>query len=130
MTLIEKVFTLKSIQPFDTLYDGELILTADVIKVKYFKAGDTIYRVDSLLSNLYIIAKGEIAYEDGESIKGYFGLETLVHDKPIKSNIIASSDVTFLLLSQEHLLTLLYESPHLMIGFLKSQKEENNEVKI
>ncbi len=130
MTLIQKIFTLKSIEPFDTLYNEELVLTADILKVKYYKAGDTIYTVDSLLSNLYIIVKGEVKYDDGHIIKDYFGLGTLVHDRPIKSNIIASTDVSFLLLSQEHLLTLLYESPHLMIGFLKSQKEEDDEVKI
>jgi copper(I)-binding protein len=77
-----------------------------------------------------VIASGEVKTSSGTVFENYFGLESIVHDVIMQEDIIAASNVTLLLISQEHLLTLLYESPHLMMGFLKSQKEEENETKI
>ncbi|MBN2824128.1 MAG: Crp/Fnr family transcriptional regulator [Campylobacterales bacterium] len=127
MTLVDKIFILKSIHPFDILYDKELILLANVIDVRNYKAGEIIYDKENYLSRLYIIAEGIVKSENGESIENYFGLEMLSDEKSIEHNIVAHSDVTMLLISQEHLLTILYESPRLVIGFLKSQTEEDNE---
>jgi signal-transduction protein with cAMP-binding, CBS, and nucleotidyltransferase domain len=130
MTLTEKVFTLKVIKPFDSLSDQELIVTANMIQVKHYDEGEVIYSAHSSLYNLGVIASGEVKTSSGTVFENYFGLESIVHDVIMQEDIIAASNVTLLLISQEHLLTLLYESPHLMMGFLKSQKEEENETKI
>jgi CRP-like cAMP-binding protein len=130
MTLIEKVFLLKSIHPFDVLLDREIILISNIVRVKHYKAKDIIHNANSLVFNFSIIADGEVAFENGTVIKDYFGLENLTQNIVMESSIIAVNDVTLLLLSQEHLLTLLHESPHLVLGFLNLHKEDDHEIKI
>jgi len=118
MTLTEKIFALKSIAPFSNLTDQELIISANITQEKSYKDGDLIYTNGNTLYNLFIIANGEINCENGKQIKGYFGFNELVIDEVLNEDIYANGDVTMLLISKAHLLTLIYESPSIMIEFL------------
>jgi len=118
MTLTEKIFALKSIAPFNKLSDQELIITANITHEKSYKEGDLIYTNGNTLYNLFIIARGEVACESEKQIEGYFGFNELVIDEVINQDIYAKADVTILLISKAHLLTLIYESPSIMIEFL------------
>jgi CRP-like cAMP-binding protein len=129
MHLIEKIFILKSIVPFDVLSDREIIIVANMIKIKTYKVGEIIYHHESILKNLYIIAKGRVKMGEREMLKPYFGLEML-RNKIITETVFASTEVSIFMLSQEHILTLLYESPQLMMGFLHSQELEIDAIKI
>jgi len=118
MTLTEKIFALKSIAPFNNLTDQELIITANITQEKRYKDGDLIYTNGNTLYNLFIIARGELNYENEKQIGGYFGFNELVIDEVINEDIYAKGVVTMLLISKAHLLTLIYESPSIMIEFL------------
>lgn len=122
MTLTQKVFTLKSIKPFDELTDSELILLADIIQVKRYKKDSTIYLKENSLFNLYVIVEGKVVDEEKNEIKRNFGLKELLNDDVIEKSFYAYDEVTLFLISKAHLLTLLYESPSLMIGFLSQQE--------
>jgi len=118
MTLTEKIFTLKSIAPFNNLSDQELIITANITQEKKYKSGDLIYTGGNTLYNLFIIAKGMVSVKSDKKIEGFFGFNELVIDEVITEDIYAKEDVTILLISKAHLLTLIYESPSIMIEFL------------
>jgi len=118
MTLTEKIFTLKSIKPFNNLSDQELIITANITQEKKYKSGDLIYTGGNTLYNLFIIAKGMVTVKSDKKIEGFFGFNELVIDEVITEDIYAKEDVTILLISKAHLLTLIYESPSIMIEFL------------
>lgn len=126
MTLMEKIFILKSIEPFNILNDREIIIVANIMESRDYQKNEIIYDSQSFLNKLYIIAKGQVREGDIAIEKGYFGLEVLMN-KSIKKNIVASEESTILSLSQEHILTLIYESPHLMMGFLQSEEERRSE---
>lgn len=123
MTLTQKVFILKSIKPFDNLSDGELLLLADIISVKKYKKGSMIYSKENSLYNLYVIIDGEVVDDEQKEVKGYFGIKELLNDDMMDNSFYANEDTTLFLISKAHLLTLLYESPSLMIGFLSKGKE-------
>ncbi|NQY92673.1 MAG: cyclic nucleotide-binding domain-containing protein [Campylobacteraceae bacterium] len=118
MTLTEKIFTLKSIAPFNNLTDQELIITANITQEKNYKDGDLIYTNGNALYSLYIIANGEVVSKNEKRIVGIFGFNELVIDEVINEDICAKGDVSMLLISKAHLLTLIYESPSIMIEFL------------
>jgi len=118
MTLTEKIFVLKSIAPFNNLTDQELIITANITQEKSYTDGDLIYTNGNILYNLFIIASGELNCENKKQIGGYFGFNEVVIDEVINEDIYANGDVTMLLISKAHLLTLIYESPSIMIEFL------------
>ncbi len=118
MTLTEKIFLLKSIPPFNNLSDSELILTANITQVKTYMNEAIIYTEGNELYNLFIIANGEVITSNNKKIKHHFGFNELVKDEVINENICALGEVTMLLISKAHLLTLLYESPSIMIDFL------------
>lgn len=122
MTLSEKVFIMKSLIPFNQLEDSELILLSDILQVKKYKKDSLIYSKENNLNNLYIIVEGEVIDEDAKSVKGYFGLEELLNDKNPDSSFYAKEESLLFLISKAHLMTILYESPSLMVGFL-SQRE-------
>jgi signal-transduction protein with cAMP-binding, CBS, and nucleotidyltransferase domain len=123
MTLTQKVFILKSIKPFDKLSDAELLLLADIISVKKYKKGSKIYSKENNLYNLYVIIDGEVVDDDQNKVDGYFGIKELLNDDVMENSFYANDDVTLFLISKAHLLTLLYESPSLMIGFLSEGAE-------
>lgn len=122
MTLSEKVFILKSIKPFDKLEDAELILLANIVGVRKYKKDAQIYSKENNLNNLYIVVEGEVVDENGIEVEGYFGLEELLNDENIDNSFYSKDETMMFLISKAHLLTILYESPSLMIGFL-SQSE-------
>ena len=130
MTLTEKVFILKSIKPFDRLSDSELILTANITRLKSYENGKNIYSSGSAMYNLFVIVDGEASMSSGEKVDGCFGLRALVHDEVVPHTLLASSEVKVLLISKAHLLTLLYECPALMVGFLSLEKGVQNETEV
>jgi len=120
MTLTKKVFTLKSIEPFNKLSDDELILVANITEEKHYKNGVQIYSKGTNIYSMLVITEGKVSINNEIEYKNnYIGFQELVNDDVLDYDIYASGDVTLLVLSKAHLLTTLYESPSIMIGFLE-----------
>jgi len=130
MTLTQKVFILKSIAPFNTLSDSELIITAQMLQVKYYEKGKKIYSAGNSMYNLFIIAEGEVYDNFSQKQEGFFGLKALINDEVMEEDFIATKDTNILMISKAHLLTLLYECPYLMLGFLALPKRGSHETQI
>lgn len=130
MTLTQKVFILKSIAPFNSLSDSELIITANMTQLKHYEKGKKIYSAGNSVYNLFIIAEGQVYDSFSKEQKGFFGLKALINDELMEHDYIALNNVSILMISKAHLLTLLFECPYLMLGFLSLHKEENHETQI
>lgn len=125
MTLTEKIFILKSIPPFNTLSDSELILTANVVQTKTFEDKSLIYTNGGTLHYLFILTDGKMVNDKNEKINNFFGFSELINDEVINDDIYALGKVTMFLISKAHLLTLLYETPSIMIEFLSLKQGKN-----
>ena len=120
MTLTKKIFTLKSIEPFNKLSDDELILVANITEEKHYKDGVQIYSKGTNIYSMLVITQGKVSINnEREYTNNYIGFQELVNDDVLDYDIYASGDVTLLVLSKAHLLTTLYESPSIMVGFLE-----------
>lgn len=118
MTLIEKVFTLQSINPFENLKDAELILTANVIKIKKYKEKELIIPKEMPLNYLILMVNGVASTKSGKEFKSLFGARELLSDILPKEDLVAKDEVEVMLINKAHFFTLLYECPDLMLGFL------------
>jgi len=125
MKLIEKIFTLQSRSPFDTLRHSELILTANISKVKKFEKGSILIEKDNPVQNLFVIKNGEASYKE-KRISDFFGAEELLNDVVLNESVIAQSDIEALVISKGHFYTLIYECPGMMIELIKCF--ENNRI--
>jgi len=118
MKIIDKIFTLQNRSPFNTLRHSELVLTANITKVKKYSKGTTIIYKDSPIQNLFIIEKGEASYKNSP-ISSFFGAEELLNDVVLEENVVAQTDIEALVISKGHFYTLIYECPGLMIEIIK-----------
>jgi len=122
MKIIDKVFSLQNISPFNTLRHSELVLTANITKVKKYPKGSTIIYKDSSIQNLFIIEKGEVSYKDIQ-ISNFFGAEELLNDIVLDENVIAQTDIEALVISKGHFYTLIHECPGFMIELIKHYED-------
>ncbi len=113
MTLIDKIFKLKSISPFNRLEYSELILTANITKIKKYNKGDTIQPKELYVYSIFIVIDGEV--NNGNKI---FGIEEILEDKTFKEDIIAKTPVKIMTISKAHFFTLIYECPNILLELL------------
>jgi len=126
MELIDKIFALQNRAPFNVLRHSELILTANITKVKKYHKGETIIYKDSSVQNLFIIEDGKASYKDRE-ISNFFGAEELLNEVTLAENVTAKSDINALVISKGHFYTLIHECPSLMIEIIKYYGENRIE---
>ncbi len=118
MTLIKKIFTLQSISPFNKLKDSELILTANITKIKKYQKGATIYTKDVSVNSLFIILRGETITKSGKKFYNFFGLKEILNDLVFKEDIVANSEIKAMVITKAHFFTLIYECPDLTLELL------------
>jgi len=119
MTLIEKIFALKSISPFNRLEYSELILTANITKIKKYNAGDIIQPKELYVYSIFIIIDGEVTNIDTQSKNSkIFGIKEILEDKTFKDDIVAKTPVKIMTISKSHFFTLIYECPNILLELL------------
>jgi signal-transduction protein with cAMP-binding, CBS, and nucleotidyltransferase domain len=123
MTIIEKVFALKKLNPFDRLRDSELLIIAEVAEERRYAPGEIVSSEGKVLQKLYIVIDGQIlVVGDATPIPAVFGVESLLFDIPIADMLKASSSegAVCLSISKRHFFTTIYECPELLLGFLET----------
>jgi len=125
MSTKENFFTLKQSPPFDRLDDSELILLANLAKVKPYPPGSIVCRGQQPLQYLYVIMKGSLwTILDDQSIQlpDVFGHEFLLQNHAIAANVTAHAEegATCLLFKRENFFTIAYECPSLILGFCQN----------
>jgi len=118
MTLIEKIFILKSMSPFNKLEDSELILTANITKIKKYNKGDIILAKDVYVYSISMFIEGEATTTSGNRVDKLFGIKEILEDKTFVEDIIATTSVKIMTISKAHFFTLIYECPDLLLELL------------
>lgn len=127
MNTIEKLFALRSIQPFDRLRESELELVAEVIQVRSFSPGSLIAAAYHPVYHLYIITIGEIEIEYRiKKAPIIIGLNSLLFNQDIVYDINAGAEqeITALVLSKRHFFTIFNQCPNLLVGFVEMSSEQ------
>jgi signal-transduction protein with cAMP-binding, CBS, and nucleotidyltransferase domain len=121
MTIIDKIFILKKISPFDRLKDSQIAVIAEVAKEQVFEPDKIVSSKEKIQHRLYITIEGSIITEiDQKTIPQIFGLESLLFDLPISDTLKASDEgAVCLVISKKHFFTIMYECPELVLGFLE-----------
>jgi len=125
MTIIEKIFALKKLNPFNLLKDSELSIIAEVAEERRYAPGEIVISEGKILQKLYIVIDGQILKENEQkSIPAVFGTESLLFDIPISDILRASSSkgAVCLNITKRHFFTTIYECPELLLSFLETDK--------
>ena len=139
MNIVEKLFALRAVPPFDRLHDAEAALIAEAASTRQFAPGETLCGPHKPLQRLHIVIDGEVVCEKGTgesfsvSAPALIGLRSLLFDSPSSEVIRASTthnDATAsrgtncLVLTKGNLYTILNECPALAVGLLELCQEE------
>lgn len=118
MNLVEKIFILKNESVFASLSSSELILVANIAKVRKYSKGSVILQQNAPVQNLFILKDDKASYK-GKTISKCFGAEEMLNDILLEEDVIAKEDVDVILIAKGYFYTLIYECPSFIIDLLK-----------
>lgn len=122
MNLAKKIFVLKNETVFSSLSSSELILAANIAKVRKYPKGSTIIQRNTPVQNIFILNNKSVQYKE-KTISKCFGAEEMLNDVVLNEDVIAKDETEAIIISKGHFYTLVYECPYFMIDLLK---EYNN----
>lgn len=123
--------TLREINFFADLTDGELKTVAEIITKKDFKTGDTVFKDSEEGKSLYIIKSGEVkackTAPDGELFTltmmkdgDIFGEMSFLDGRPRSATIIAISDLETYVLGKAEFDTLIDDHPRIIYKLMRN----------
>jgi signal-transduction protein with cAMP-binding, CBS, and nucleotidyltransferase domain len=119
-TLIEKLFALRQVQPFDRLPPDELALLAEVARPRSFAPGEIIHPGEVPLPRLLVVAGGRALDEQGAAAGPILGVGSLVRDRPAPRLLSdPGQGVRLLDISKRHFFTLARECPEFVLGLIE-----------
>jgi signal-transduction protein with cAMP-binding, CBS, and nucleotidyltransferase domain len=119
-SLLEKVFSLRRVRPFDRLPADELALLAEVARARSYGPGEAIHSGEMHLSRLLVIAAGRAVTPDGTDVGPIAGVASLVKQAlapPILADPVAGACV--LAIDRTHFFTLARECPEFVLGLIE-----------
>lgn len=121
MTLVERIFRLRSVAPFDRLTDAELALIADSAVLRHYQPGKRVVSRDKPARALFVTLHGSLADEQGRPLPDVLPMASLLSGKPLPCDILTSATdgAVCLLINKGHFFTILHECPALTIGFVE-----------
>lgn len=123
LTLLEKVFLLHKMAPFEQLNLDTLLPIADKLILNSFEEEETIFLKGEEAYRIYFIVSGQVqlscdqdhvVLREGE----YFGDEALFNEGMRAYNAKSTLLTDLLSLSRNHLLNVCAECPSVALGFL------------
>ncbi len=120
MNLIEKLFALRNVPPFDALRDGELGLVAEVAKERTYRPGQIVVQPGTVLSRLIVAVEGRLVTPGGEELPTAIGLHSLLFDAPLSCELVAGEEAGAhcLTIQKGHFFTILNDCPAFVVGLL------------
>lgn len=121
MTLVERVFRLRAIAPFDRLTDVELALIAEAAVLRRYEPGKRVVSRDKAARALFVTLQGSLTDGIGRRLPDVLPTESLLCSKPLAYDVLASAadGAVCLLINKGHFFTILHECPALTIGFIE-----------
>ncbi len=130
MTISERLFILRSIEPFNLLSDTELAVIAGAVVERHYDAGRHIASKDKPARALIITIRGSLADSEGNGLPVILGIEELLTGTALPFDVYASQPkgADCFLINKGHFFTILYECPVLATGFIdmSAAKEKCN----
>lgn len=125
MTMTERLYTLRRLPIFAGLGEAELLLLAEVTRLKTFAAGATIYSEGDTAAKLYVVFSGTATFEDGSVVPDAFDIASLLYGKPVGRRIQVSKDSPLLCMSitKGQFFTLMNECPVILLNVLRPSDE-------
>jgi signal-transduction protein with cAMP-binding, CBS, and nucleotidyltransferase domain len=119
-TLTERLFALRAISPFDKLQVSELAAIAEVLTERRFGANEAIVGGDEVLQRLYFVFEGTVVTADGREMPSFFGLSSLLFEKPPGVDLLAGPQgAVCLVLTKAHFYTAAFECSGLLVHLLE-----------
>jgi signal-transduction protein with cAMP-binding, CBS, and nucleotidyltransferase domain len=119
-TLVQKLFALRAVRPFDRLEANEAVLIARVARARAYPPGAVIHPGGAPLGRLLVLTEGAVRDGLGGAVGPIIGVRSLLHDlasPPLAADPAAGARL--LELSKRHFYTLARECPALVIGLIE-----------
>ena len=122
MTIVDTMFTLRRISPFDRLHVNELFAVSEVVRRNQFAPRATILLPGQPANHLFILSAGGARLGDGPDLLPIFGLNSLLFDRAPAAPVLADADqgAEALMIAKRHVRTLMSECPALVVGLFES----------
>lgn len=121
MTLVEKLFALKTTPPFDRLRDTELALVASAAGVREFAPDEVIHPGTDPFPRFYLLASGTWC-GPGPTLPRTLGAGSLLYGHAAPGTITAGPEgAVCLTIAQTHFHTVANECPDLLLGYIAGE---------
>jgi signal-transduction protein with cAMP-binding, CBS, and nucleotidyltransferase domain len=119
-SLIEKLFALRRVRPFDRLPADELALLAEVARPRNYVPGEVIHPGDAPLARLLVVVGGRMLDPAGAAAGPIAGAASLVSNLPAPPLVADPAAGTRVLdISKRHFFTLARECPEFVLGLIE-----------
>jgi signal-transduction protein with cAMP-binding, CBS, and nucleotidyltransferase domain len=119
-SLIEKLFSLRQVRPFDRLPPDELALLAEVARHRNYAPGEVIHPGDVPLPRLLVVVGGRALDAAGAQAGPIVGLASLVNNLPApRLTADPAAGARVLDISRRHFFTLARECPEFVLGLIE-----------
>ena len=119
-SLLEKLFALRSVSPFDRLAPAELALIAEIAEPRAYAPGEIVHTGGDRLLRLVAVVDGRVLTEDDTSAGTLLGAASLVRNA-LAPRLVADpiAGARVLRLERGPFFTLLRECPAFTLGLLE-----------
>ena len=125
MSLVHRLFALKSTPPFDRLRDEELALIADAAQERSYAPGAAVHADAEPFRQLYVLLEGAWQLADGRPAPPVLGVGSLLFNQPAPGVVTAdpTRGARCIAINRDHFHTICNECPELLLGFIDQKKD-------
>jgi len=119
MRLIERLFVLKQISPFDLLDYSQLAAVAEVVRARRYRPGEILVSEGRIMQRLFVLVRGQ-AEQAGTLLPPLFDIRSILLEEPVALPILADAEkgATCFLLTKAHFYRVMNEFPEFTVGLL------------
>ncbi|MBF0452182.1 MAG: cyclic nucleotide-binding domain-containing protein [Candidatus Magnetomorum sp.] len=129
LTLMEKMFALKTIGVFNGLSYSELYHISENAIYKVFSPGQKFCNKNQVLKLIYIVIKGKIQSVSGQVMPRVLGAASMLFEAPVSDELIASPQkgATCMIIEKSHFYTIFNQYPSILrkLSEIKNLEVEN-----
>lgn len=116
---IDKMFLLKSVQPFDKLDERTLFNISEVMRLSKFEPNQIILPENEVSNEVLVLVDGGMKDLNGNSVV-LAGINSILNDTVVENRLIAvENGCKCLRIGKGHFLTTVYECPSLLIDLIQ-----------
>jgi signal-transduction protein with cAMP-binding, CBS, and nucleotidyltransferase domain len=116
---IDKMFSLKSVQPFDKLDERTLFNISEVMRLSKFEPNQIILPENEVSNEVLVLVDGGIMDIDGNSVV-IAGINSILNDTVVENRLIAGENgCKCLRIGKGHFLTTVYECPSILTDLIQ-----------